>query len=201
METKEGELLNFVNGMSGQIKYNENYKQLESWDKVLEVATEYIPRHYKRTRPSNLTWVGAFLHAVSEGLTVREACSVSGIAYSSVFAERDHNPDFKEAWEEAARCGTDVLAGRARERALEKSDLLMMFLLKARQPETYNEKYQAQKGSSIAIQINHHYPQKDSAPTSMNVSRETLEIQADSPDSDDEEGEESPDNDVTPRKD
>lgn len=181
--------------MPAPISRNENYNQLESLDIMLQSATEYIPRHFKRTRPENLRWVGAFLWCISEGLTVRDACSRAGVGYSSVFAERDRNPDFAAAWEEAIRCGHDVFEGIAAERAKEKSDLLMMFILKSRDPGRFNDKAQGQKGKELHIEITHRYPDKESLPV--------IEVQSRSvtPDSHQLTDEHTDPIDVTPRKD
>ena len=156
---------------------NENYIEAESLENYALPLQEYIPREFHRTRPSSLTWVGAFLLALSEGLTARESAARAGVAYSSAYAERDHNPALKAAWEEAMRMGIERLEGVAVDRAIEKSDLLMMFMLKAKDPIKYNEKAQATKGNSISISIEHHYPERSTEAVTIEVNR------ADAPDS------------------
>lgn len=156
---------------------NANYIEAESLENYVLPLQEYIPREFHRTRPHNLTWVGAFLVAVSEGHSARRACEIAGVSRASVFTERDCNPDFKAAWEEAIRSGTDGFEDVAGDRAKEKSDLLMMFLLKSRDPARFNEKAQATKGNAISISIEHHYPERVTESVTIEVNR------ADTPDS------------------
>lgn len=175
---------------------NPHYKSLESLENIRLPVQEYIPRDFLRVRHPHLSWVGAFLIALAGGASVKSAADRAGISRGEVYFERENNPAFREAWEDAIRMSTEGLEGAAHERALEKSDLLMMFLLKARRPEIYNEKYQAQKNATIAIQINHHYPASNDQPTSIEV-HNRAEV------TDSEESTGGPDDsiDVTPQKD
>ena len=49
--------------------------------------------------------------------------------------------------------GTDLLADAAADRAKEKSDLLLMFLLKARRPDEYRENIKVQHEHSIVDRL------------------------------------------------
>lgn len=140
-------------------------------------VTEYIPRNFLRSRHPNLAWVGAFLRALAEGATAKRAADVAGVHRAVAYAERDENPAFRAAWEEAAAEGTDAFEDVAGDRAKEKSDLLMMYVLKARNPARFNEKAQATKGNSISISIEHHYPERSTEAVTIEVNR------ADAPDS------------------
>src|SRR6202046_5839068 len=47
--------------------------------------------------------------------------------------------DFAGAWDEAIECGTERLEDEAIRRALESSDTMLIFMLKARKPAVYRE--------------------------------------------------------------
>jgi hypothetical protein len=55
---------------------------------------------------------------------------------------RSGDADFAAAWDAAVETGTDMLEDEATRRALEGSDLLLIFLLRAKRPELYNRKQQ-----------------------------------------------------------
>jgi len=73
-----------------------------------------------------------FLLTLSDGGTVAEACKDSQLPRSTVYERRENDEDFDSAWIQAYSDGTDALESTARKRAQEKSDLLMIFLLKSR---------------------------------------------------------------------
>lgn len=154
---------------------NPNYIVAESLENYSIPFTEYIPRDFRRVRHPNLSWVGAFLIALSEGMTVKNAADRAGVSRGEVYFEREQNADFKTAWEDAIRLNTETLEGVAHDRATDKSDLLMMFLLKAREPAKYNEKYQAQTGSGLKLEIHHHYPAEGVENTTIEVESRAVE--------------------------
>jgi hypothetical protein len=82
----------------------------------------------------------AFIEALAEGETVTAACRVADLGRRTVYDERGRNEDFARAWEDAIEAGTDSLEAEARRRALDGSDRLLEFLLKARRPDVYRER-------------------------------------------------------------
>jgi transposase-like protein len=81
---------------------------------------------------------GAFLTAISAGQSVSAACRAAGIARSAVYTWRKDDAEFADAWDEAIEAGTDLLEDIARRRAVAQSDLLLIFLLRARRPHLYS---------------------------------------------------------------
>ena len=81
-----------------------------------------------------------FLDALSQGHSIKLACEAGMFGRSAVYSWRREDPKFAEAWDAAFESGTDVLEDEARRRALEKSDVLMITLLKARRPQQYRER-------------------------------------------------------------
>jgi hypothetical protein len=90
------------------------------------------------------------LATLAAGATIEGACKVAGVSRRSAQRKRQTDPDFAEAWEEAMEAGTDALEDEAVRRAKdgyikpvfhqgvkvgevrEYSDVLLMFMLKAR---------------------------------------------------------------------
>ena len=104
----------------------------------------------------------AFLEALATGVSIRTAAKLAGAGCSTVFEWRKVDPEFAEDWECAYAAGTAELEAEAHRRAVdgvnekpvvvngkivghtkEYSDLLLIFLLKARDPETYCDRARA----------------------------------------------------------
>jgi hypothetical protein len=80
-----------------------------------------------------------FLAAFRRSGNVRAACEVAGVARQVVYRWRERDETFAEAWVEAKAEAIEVLEHEAHRRAMNSSDTLMIFLLKAAKPEVYRE--------------------------------------------------------------
>jgi hypothetical protein len=68
-----------------------------------------------------------------------------------VYQRRKEDADFARRWEEALEAGVEKLEETAWNRAVEGSDTLMIFLLKAHRPDKYLERRDfTSKGEKIA---------------------------------------------------
>lgn len=94
-----------------------------------------------------------WLRIYEEKGTVTAACKSVGISRQTAYTERKDNPEFAAAWDRAEAAVTDVLEKTAVERALEGSDRLMEFMLKARRPGTYRETVSVKHGGKINIEV------------------------------------------------
>ena len=70
-----------------------------------------------------------------------------------VYQERDANPEFALAWDEAKDEAVELLEAVCRKRAINGSDILMMFLLKAARPETYRDRQDVNLKGTINQEI------------------------------------------------
>jgi hypothetical protein len=70
---------------------------------------------------------------------VRVACHAAGISRTQAYRERQRNPRFAQAWDQAEEDSTEALEAEARRRAMSVSDTLLIFLLKARRPAVYRD--------------------------------------------------------------
>ena len=90
--------------------------------------------------PREPAWTATFLTVLRETANVRASADAAGIDRRTAYYRRDHDPDFRAAWDDALEDACDVLEAKARERALAGlSDNLLIFLLKAHRPRVYRE--------------------------------------------------------------
>lgn len=79
-----------------------------------------------------------FLDELAVGSSVSAAARAAGGTPSNFRNWRRSDPNFAEDWDDAVEEGTDFIEDVATDRALKKSDPLMMMMLKARRPEKYD---------------------------------------------------------------
>jgi hypothetical protein len=106
--------------------------------------------------------LAAFLGHLAEGHTIAAACRYAGVARSTAYERRKTDREFAAAWAEAEDVGIGVLEAEARRRAVEGvavprtvagqrvdvteySDALLMFLLKAKRPGVYRERFKHER--------------------------------------------------------
>lgn len=118
-----------------------------------------------------------FLDAFAETHLVTEAARRAGIHRDTAYAWRKSNPEFARSWADIEEASTEALEREALRRAVEGwverpvfdkdgeqvgevrkfSDTLLIFMLKARRPDTYRERYQHEHsgpdGGPIAAEI------------------------------------------------
>lgn len=83
---------------------------------------------------------GAFLEALAKYGVVKHACEASGMSRKTVYDWRSRDEEFAEQWREALESACDTLEEAARERAISRSDTLIMFLLRAYRPQVFGER-------------------------------------------------------------
>lgn len=89
-----------------------------------------------------------FLDELREIPNVTRACRRLSLTRRLVYNHRNDDPDFKQAWDEALEEGIEHLEEVAQERAVDKSDILLMFMLKGAKPETYRERFDHTSGGA-----------------------------------------------------
>lgn len=126
-------------------------------------------------------WRPRFLAAFEEHVSVSEACRVADVARSNVYAERERDEAFAAAWSEIEERTTERMEREALRRGVDGwierqefavnedgeqvptltvrkfSDTLLIFMLKARRPDTYREnvkhEHSGPEGGPIAAEI------------------------------------------------
>ena len=89
-------------------------------------------------------WAPAFLAALEDTHLVTEACKAAGIHRSTAYNRRAHDAEFARQWAEIEEASTEALERIAVRRASEGSDVLLIFLLKARRPEVYRDHHRVE---------------------------------------------------------
>ena len=112
-----------------------------------------------------------FLEAFALTGNVSESAKAAGVGRSTVYDARESDKAFAAAWDEAEEDAADRLERVALERAVDGvaepvyykgqlagavrrySDTLLIFLLKARRPEKFRERYDHQHSGSVGITL------------------------------------------------
>lgn len=109
-----------------------------------------------------------FIEALAPGMSVTSAAKFAGFSRVYAYQVKDADPEFASAWDDAIEQATDLLEDAIRKRAIQgelepifykgvqvatvpkTSDLLKMFLMKARHPEYRdNNKVEIQVGDKL----------------------------------------------------
>ncbi len=94
------------------------------------------------TLASNRKAMERFLEKLRNSGNVRLSCRAAGVPRRTVYRWRKRFSTFQGEWEEALEDACDILEGEAWKRAVEdKSDRLLMFLLKAHRPGRFKQRH------------------------------------------------------------
>jgi len=124
-------------------------------------------------RPDN--WKEVFAVTLAKSPNVTAACPRAKVSRSWVYAERETDPEFAAAWDEALEMGLDSAEGELYRRAVEGvlepvfhqgekvghirrySDTLLKFLLQSHRPERYRETVRSEltgaDGTALTVMI------------------------------------------------
>lgn len=108
-----------------------------------EVAVESYkdgPQVRGKTRDRN--WKPVFLRCLAINGCVQHAAHAAGIARETAHHAKQRDEEFAVQWHDAVERSTESLEAEGIRRALNTSDLLLMFFLKARRPHMYRENAQ-----------------------------------------------------------
>jgi len=111
------------------------------------VMTYFSPEERQETYLMNLGYLG----------TVTGALETVGARNEQLAEWRRSVPGFLEREEEVRQAFADRLEAAAIQRAMKKSDLLMMFLLKGLRPEKYRENRSVEVSGPGGRPIEHHH--------------------------------------------
>ena len=79
------------------------------------------------------------------------ACEAAHISHDAVLQWREKDPAFADAFNTAKETDTEQLEAKARQRAMKRSDILMMFLLNGRRPEMYRQNAKVTHAGGITV--------------------------------------------------
>lgn len=80
------------------------------------------------------------LDAMTKGHSMTKAAKIAGVGRNALHEWKRDDEEFRHEVQAAFAAGTDTLADEARKRAFAGSDALLIFLLKSRDPATYNRR-------------------------------------------------------------
>lgn len=93
-----------------------------------------------------------WLRAYRRGLTIGEACRSVDIGRATFYAWKELDEAFRGAIESAYEDSTDALEQECYKRAMNRSDILLMFILKKRKPE-YRERWEGHLTQDIQTKM------------------------------------------------
>ena len=96
--------------------------------------------------------VQSFLSTLLECGTISEASRVAVVDRPTVYRTMRADADFKAAVEEARDVGIEALKDIAYKRASDKSDILLMFLIKQADP-SYRDSYRAPEDEEAKVSL------------------------------------------------
>lgn len=100
-------------------------------------------------RTGRTDWRPTFLRAFETTGTVVQACRAAGIDRRTAYRERQRNEEFALAWADIDEKVTETLERVALQRAIDGSDRLIEFLLRARRPETYRDNVRVEHSGRV----------------------------------------------------
>lgn len=138
------------------------------------------------------SWHDNFFVAFADSGLVKDACSFAGISRQTAYEERKTNPHFAERWEDVEEDTTQQMEREAIRRGMEGvaepvifkgedtgisiqkySDTLLIFMLKARRPETYRERVDVKHEGTIRTEVGVAVP-KDASSDDLNAVADEL---------------------------
>jgi hypothetical protein len=94
-------------------------------------------------------WTERFIDVFSSTGNVRLAATAAGVSRDAPYKKAQASSAFAAQWLQAREDAVDILEGEARRRALNSSDAILMFLLRAQRPDLYRDKV------ALAIDLGH----------------------------------------------
>lgn len=94
-------------------------------------------------------WMPRFLELFGATCNITLACKGAGVSRGTVYGYQRDNEEFAQQMADAKQQAIETLEAICWDRAKKKSDLLMMFLLKAHRPEMYRERQEIQHSGSV----------------------------------------------------
>lgn len=92
-----------------------------------------------------------FLDSLAAGDSISKAATAAGGTTRNFKAWRADDENFAADWDEAIEEGTDFIEDTATERALKKSDPLMLAILKARRPDKFDRANKLELSGGIDV--------------------------------------------------
>src|SRR4051794_21905301 len=100
------------------------------------------------SRPKNQNFRPAVL---AKGHTVAGACKAANVGRTTAYQARQRDEEFAVAWRDLEEHAIEVLEAEAYRRAMNGSDKLMAFLLKARRPDVYRERVDVRHSDGLEV--------------------------------------------------
>jgi hypothetical protein len=106
---------------------------------------------------SRMDWQIPFLKAYRKTGHLTKSCSIAGVVPNTVYRAAKRDEKFRRAWELVKLALVDDIEEAGRRRAIEDSDRLVEFFLKAHRPQKYRDNVKVEHtgpgGGPIQVQV------------------------------------------------
>lgn len=97
---------------------------------------------------SSYDWFPTFEQSLRLTGNITAACEAAGVSRQAAYNSRKYD-EFKDRWDDALSHAISTLELEARDRALNGSDTMLIFLLKKLNPEVYGDKLDIEHSGKI----------------------------------------------------
>lgn len=94
-----------------------------------------------------------FLDYVRDGYAITKAAEAAKIPRQTLYDWRKADQDFAHEWDDAYEQGCDALEEVAQNRAIDKSDLMLIFLMKGRRPQRYRDNVKHESDIRVTVDV------------------------------------------------
>lgn len=102
-----------------------------------------------KSNARNRNWKPEFLKAFEETGVISTACAAAAVGRSTVRYARQSDEEFAVAMHDASEAFTENLEREGYRRAVDGSDRLIEFFLRARKPQTYRDNVKVEHSGSV----------------------------------------------------
>ena len=141
-------------------------------DRKAEWIDQQLEKHDARLTPEAKK---LFVSLCSKALAFGENAKKCGVSRVAVHAELKRDPQFRRDVDEAILSQAETLEDAAFQRAIRKSDLLAIFLLKGMMPDKYGDRVRVESLSTVDIVVDLRRDAVDAVDVDAELVADTVE--------------------------
>lgn len=94
-----------------------------------------------------------FFKTLAKTCNVQRSCRKSGISSPQAYKLRKEDESFRQRWDDALEEAMGILESKAYTRASKTSDVLLIFLLKAHNPDKYRDRHDIDLHGNLIVEL------------------------------------------------
>lgn len=92
-----------------------------------------------------------FLDALAKTGNISQSAAIARVQRKTVYVWREDDVEFAASWFDCEEAGVDALEAEAKRRALESSDVLLIFMLKSKRRAIFGERQQIEHTGTLTM--------------------------------------------------